>query len=292
MASTYDDWAALRAALEKVGFSPTRALGQNFLVDSNLLDAIARDAAIEPTERVVEIGPGPGWLTRRLAQRAAHVTAFELDERIVEYLRDELEGMQNVEVVSGDALGGSKRGLHPRLREELQRGCVLVANLPYGIASALLANLARHNPPPRRSVVMVQREVADRLCAQPATGDFGALTVAVRATLTVERLRELSPSVFRPRPKVHSTVLRLAPMGRELRDDQWERLDRVLRVAFGERRKQLAPRLSAAAPPHAPVAAWLVELGVPAGVRGEALSVEQLLALAERLGERPREPGR
>jgi len=293
VASTYDDWDALRVALEQVGFSPTRALGQNFLVDTNLLDAIARDAAIEPAERVVEIGPGPGWLTRRLARRAAQVTAFEIDDRIVEYLRGELEGVENVEIVPGDALGGSKRGLHVRLQEELRRGCVLVANLPYSIASALLANLARHDPPPRRSVVMVQKEVADRLCAQPASGEYGALTVAVRATLAVERLRELPPSVFRPRPNVRSTVIRLAPMGRHLLPEQWERLDRVLRAAFGERRKQLAPRLAAAASADAPaVTQWLAALGVPASVRGEALSVEQLLALAEKLVERPHEPER
>ncbi|HKE00080.1 MAG TPA: 16S rRNA (adenine(1518)-N(6)/adenine(1519)-N(6))-dimethyltransferase RsmA [Planctomycetota bacterium] len=282
MDPTSESFAGLRARLDALDFRPRRSLGQNFLVDRNLLDAIARETGASAAETVVEIGPGPAWLTRRLAGSARRVVAIELDPILARLAREDTASLPNVEIVEGDALGGgSKHGLHLAIGRELATGQSVVAgNLPYSVAAPLLANLLEHDPPPARAVVLVQSEVADRLLAPPGTREYGPLTVIVRAHARIERLRELPPDVFRPRPKVRSTLLRLRP--REDRPDAALRrsLHELVEAAFGERRKQLAPRLDGRVrtdPAHV-----LASHGLESRVRGEVISVETFVAIARR----------
>ncbi len=282
-AAREEDFSGLRDRLARSGFHPSGRLGQNFLVDRNLLDAIVRDAAIAPDARVLEIGPGPGWLTRRLAACASRVRAIEIDSRLVALLRQELGALPNLEIVEGDVLDGAKRGLHPAAIDLLREGCVVVANLPYSVASPVLANLFAHDPPPLRAVVCLQKEVADRLLAAPGTAAYGPLTVSVRARAQVSRLRDLPPDVFRPRPRVRSTLLAATPRPDRPDLPTATSLDRLLKVAFGERRKQLAPRLRALLPPGTDAAKFLDGHGLPADARGEALSVDGFVAMARAL---------
>lgn len=273
-------FARLRARLEELGFRPSQTLGQNFLVDPNLLDAIARDAEIEDGETVVEVGPGPAWLTRRLAARARRVVAVELDRRLAVLARESTSDLPNVEVVEGDALAGSKRELHPAIDAALRRPpCVVVANLPYSIAPPFLATLVEHRSPPRRAVVMVQREVADRLLASAGSA-YGALTVAVRAHARVERVREVPAAVFRPRPKVRSTLLRFAPLAHRPSDPERRALHGILDLAFAERRKQLASRLGPRLRGAVDVDAWREAHGLRPDARPEDVPVDAYVALA------------
>lgn len=277
----------VRRDLDALGFRPSRVRGQNFLLDPNLLDAIVRDAAIEADETVVEIGAGPGTLTQRLACAAARVVAFEIDPRLVEAASRRLSALGNLELVTGDALGGSKRGLHPRLCQVLSESrAAVVANLPYRIAAPLLANLLEHNPPPCRLVVMVQKEVANRILARPGTPAYGPLTIAIRARAEGARLRDVPREVFRPRPNVDSTILRLVPRADRPGPEEGERLRRLIALAFRARRKKLAPQWAPFFGGVRGAEAAMAALGVSPLARAEDLPVEAFRELAR--GTHPR----
>jgi 16S rRNA (adenine1518-N6/adenine1519-N6)-dimethyltransferase len=280
----------LRARLRSTGFRPSSSRGQNFLVDRNLLEAIARDAEIAPRDTVLEIGSGPGGLTTILGSLASRVVAFEIEPRLAALAREATAAIPGVEIVVGDALGGrSKHGLHPRIEECLAaaESPLVVANLPYSIAAPLLANLFERERPPRRAIVMIQREVADRLLAEAGTREYGALTVALRAGAAIERVREVPREVFRPRPKVASAVVRLTPLADRLDPGARVRLRELLAIAFGERRKQLVPRLAPYLGGAERAAAALASLGHPPNVRGESLSVDDFRFLARARASSP-----
>lgn len=250
-----------------------RRLGQNFLADTNLLEAIVREAAVEPADTVLEVGGGGGALTELLAEAAGTLHVVELDER----LRPELEPLAdqagNVRLVWGDAMRVDLGMLDPPPVK-------MVANLPYSVATPLLLRTITELPSLSTWVVMVQREIADRLRAAPGGGEYGSPSVVAQLAARVELLRVIDPAVFTPRPRVDSALIRLTRTGPAAS----ESLHKLIRAAFAHRRKSLARSLELASPGSlAPVRRALEEMGLPADARAEVLSPEQFAHLEREL---------
>lgn len=246
-------------------------LGQNFLADPNLLDAIVRDAGLVPADVVLEVGAGEGVLTERLAA-AAHVHAIELDRGLEEELA-RVAALPNVDLRWGDAMRVDLAALQPA-------PSAMVANLPYSIATPLLLRTIEGLPSLRRWTVMVQREIADRLRAAPGTRAYGAPSVRVQLACEVRLLRSVDPAVFRPRPRVESAILGLRRTARGADPPTRE----LVRAAFAHRRKSLARSLEHVRPGALGAArAALRELDLPEDVRAEALAPGQFAALAATL---------
>jgi 16S rRNA (adenine1518-N6/adenine1519-N6)-dimethyltransferase len=247
-------------------------LGQNFLADPNLLDAILRDAALDPEDVVLEVGAGEGVLTERLARVAAHVHAVELD-RGLEGALAPLAARPEVELHWGDAMRIELAALDPA-------PTAVVANLPYSVATPLLLRTIAELPGVRRWTVMVQREIADRLRADPGSRTYGSPSVLVQLACEVRLLRAVDPAVFRPRPRVDSAILGLRRTGPAADPATRE----VVRAAFAHRRKSLPRSLEHTRPGSlAPARAALAELGLPEDARAESLSPSQFAALARSL---------
>ena len=273
-----DHFSQYRARLDALGFSPSSVLGQNFLLDPSLHRWIAEQAAPTSTDLAVEIGVGLGFLTRELAQRAGKVLGIEIDPRLFEMASNDLADLCNVELVAGDALGGAERSLHPRIAAaaaEMPPGgrFLLIANLPYAISGPLLAEVVALPELPERAVLLVQKEMAQRVAAGVGGADFGGLGVVVQAAFTAKVLRDVPPQVFRPRPKVTSAVLQLdrrADLDPALTTGAARRdFSRFVRRLFQQRRKVLRHTLPAA-------------LAV-VGREGSSLAPELLLRRAEEL---------
>jgi 16S rRNA (adenine1518-N6/adenine1519-N6)-dimethyltransferase len=247
-------------------------LGQNFLADPNLLDAIVRDAALDPADVVLEIGAGEGVLSRRLAVVAAHLHVVEIDRGLAPALA-ELEASPGVDLHWGDAMRLDLAALDPA-------PTAMVANLPYAVATPLILRTIELLPTLAAWTVMVQREIAERLRAGPGSRVYGGPSVLVQLACEVELLRRVDPAVFRPRPRVDSAILRLRRRGPAASAPTRE----VVRAAFAHRRKALARSLELARPGSlAPARAALVELGLPESSRAEALSPAQFAALSAKL---------
>jgi 16S rRNA (adenine1518-N6/adenine1519-N6)-dimethyltransferase len=245
-------------------------LGQNFLADPNLLDAILRDAALAPDDVVLEVGAGEGVLTRRLADAVVHVHAVELDRRLEAALAA-LAVRSGVELHWGDAMKLDLVGLHPA-------PTAVVANLPYSIATPLILRTIEELSSVRRWTVMVQREIADRLRAAPGSRTYGSPSVLAQLACKVKLLRTVDPAVFRPRPRVESAILALRRTGPGA--DQATR--ELVRAAFAHRRKSLARSLEHVQPGSLDAArAALRELGLPEDARAESLSPRDFAALAK-----------
>lgn len=236
-------------------------LGQNFLADPNLLDAILRDAGLSEDDVVLEVGAGEGVLTGRLAGAAARVHAVEIDRGLEEALAP-VAALTNVELHWGDAMRLDLAALEPA-------PTAMVANLPYSVATPLLLRTIEELPSLRRWTVMVQREIADRLRAAPGSRVYGSPSVLVQLACEVRLVRTVDPAVFRPRPRVESAVLGLSRTGPGA--DAATR--QVVRAAFAHRRKSLARSLEHAEPGSLDRArAALRELGLPEDARAEQLS--------------------
>lgn len=267
---------------------PNRDLGQNFLVDSNLLDVIGRAAALDSGDVVLEIGGGLGVLSEYLAARTAHVHVVEIDPRLEPPLREALDPHPNATLHLGDALGLDLAALDPAPGK-------VVANLPYGIAATAILRTIEQLPEATRWVAMVQREVGERLAAAPGSGAYGVPSVLAQAACDVRVLRAVSRTVFFPVPNVDSVLV-----GLERRRPAAAAATRAfVAAAFAHRRKALARSLSLApeAPPGVRDAARaaLADLGVPADVRAERLTPAQFADLADRLAwpaSRPLAAGR
>jgi 16S rRNA (adenine1518-N6/adenine1519-N6)-dimethyltransferase len=269
----------VRALLAEHGLSPSRALGQNFVADPNTVRRIARLAEVGPGDRVVEIGPGLGSLTLALAETGAEVTAVELDRHLLPALRSVVEP-RGVRVVHGDAMRLDWAALLGPPGDPAARWA-LVANLPYNVATPLVLDLLAGVPQIERMLVMVQREVAERLAASPGTRAYGALTVGVALSARVELLFDVGRGQFRPPPKVRSTVVRLVPGGPPGQEtDRRERVRRLVRTAFEQRRKQLRNSLKAELEPVlAGGAGEDTVAGIDLDRRPETLSVEEWMRL-------------
>jgi len=249
-------------------------LGQNFLADPNLLDAIVRDAELEPADVALEIGGGEGVLTQRIAERVAHVHVVELDARLADGLEELAERAGNVSVVRGDAMRVDLAALDPA-------PTTVPSNLPYSVATPVLLRTISELPSAERWTVMVQREIADRLRAEPGTSAYGSPSVLVQLACDVELIRTVNRAVFRPRPRVDSALVRLRRVG----PAPSAGLARLVRDAFAHRRKPLAGSLELAGGPSRPEAREALErLGLAPDVRAERLAPAQFAALAAELG--------
>lgn len=247
-------------------------LGQNFLADPNLLDAIVRDAELGPQDVVLEVGAGEGVLSERLAAPAAHLHTVEIDRGLEEALAP-IAALPNVELHWGDAMKLDLASFDPA-------PTAMVANLPYAVATPLILRTIEQLPSLCRWTVMVQREIADRLRAAPGSRTYGSPSAVVQLACEVELLRAVDPAVFKPRPRVDSAILRLRRTG----PGADEETRQLIRAAFAHRRKSLARSLEHAAPGGRDAArAALAELGLPEDARAEALAPEQFAALSAKL---------
>ncbi|MGC6489499.1 MAG: 16S rRNA (adenine(1518)-N(6)/adenine(1519)-N(6))-dimethyltransferase RsmA [Planctomycetota bacterium] len=282
-----DPFSRYRDQLSAVGFRPSTSRGQNFLLDPSLHRWIAEQAGAGPADTVVEIGVGLGFLTRELAAVAGKVLAVEIEPRLLDIARRELGERPNIEWLLADALGGAGRGLAPRI-VEVAGACtgrlLFVANLPYSVSGPLLAELAQLARLPDKICVLVQRELGQRLCSRVGGDLYGGLSALMQASFEVRSLRDVSPAVFRPRPKVWSSIVELerrAARSEGLRDQgARQRYARFLRRLFGQRRKTLRTTFAGAA---AELGAAAPEL--PAALatkRAEELSPDELVALWRR----------
>ncbi len=248
-------------------------LGQNFLADPNLLDAIVRDAGLAPSDVVLEVGAGEGVLTERLANAASHLHSVEID-RGMEPALAELAARPNVSLHWGDAMKLDLAALDPA-------PTAMVANLPYSVATPLILRTVELLPSLSSWTVMVQREIADRLRATPGGRIYGSPSVIVQLACEVELVRTVDPAVFRPRPRVESAILRLRRTGPGADRATHE----LVRAAFAHRRKSLARSLEHGTEGSLAAARTaLAELGLAEDARAEALSPEEFAALSAKLG--------
>ncbi|MGH2976177.1 MAG: 16S rRNA (adenine(1518)-N(6)/adenine(1519)-N(6))-dimethyltransferase RsmA [Solirubrobacterales bacterium] len=249
-------------------------LGQNFLADPNLLDAIVRDAGLDPGDVVLEVGAGEAVLSERLARVAAHLHAVEIDRRLEQALAP-LTGRANVSLHWGDAMELDLSGLEPA-------PTAMVANLPYAVATPLILRTIAELPSLRSWTVMVQREIADRLRAAPGSRTYGSPSVVAQLACEVRMLRSVDPAVFRPRPRVESAILALRRMGPGADQETRE----LVRAAFAHRRKALARSVEHVRPGSMAATRMALEaLSLPVGARAEALSPEDFAALSAKLRE-------
>ena len=252
---------------------PRKRFGQNFLRDRQVVERILSAADLQDTIFGIEIGPGLGVLTDELLSRAGQVEVMEIDRDLIERLRQR----QNTKLIihEGDALRLDWERLLTRAPYKL------VANLPYNISSQILFQVLDHHALFSRLVLMFQKEVGDRLCADPGTGDYGILSVLCRLWFDIERITRVKPGAFHPPPKVDSVVLAFTPLASPRVDVSDEAFFRkIVKAAFAQRRKTLANALKSAGFEPDRVEEALVHNQLDARIRGESLSLEQFAALA------------
>ena len=270
--------------LRRHNFTFQKKYGQNFLIDPNVLQRVIDAAGVAEDDCVLEIGPGIGTMTQLLAERAGKVVAVEIDRNLIPILEETLSPYPNVTVINEDILKLDVRELISG-----QEGCPVkvVANLPYYITTPIIMSLLESGAPLENITVMVQKEVAERMQAGPGTKEYGALSLAVQYYSEPEVVANVPPNCFIPRPNVGSAVIRLTRYGTPpVQAADAGKLFAIIRASFNQRRKTLANSLG-----NAPglgvsrerVAQVLEEMGLPAMVRGEALTLTQFAALSDRL---------
>lgn len=261
--------------LKKYSFVFKKSLGQNFLTDSQLLDAIARDAGVEKTDTVVEIGAGAGTLTRALAARAARVVAFDIDEALVPVLRESLAGVENAEVVFRDVLKCSDEELLGIIGGKFK----VVANIPYYITTPLVMRFAESSLPVDSVTVTVQKEVAERLVAAAGTPEYGAISATIALRGNARITREISRKMFRPVPNVDSAVVRIDFLRDKFGDTDVSAVSELVRQCFRMRRKTLLNNLVSAGYGKEKARLAIERAGFPVDVRGERLSAKDYVRL-------------
>ncbi len=278
-------WKALRRELEAAGIRPTKSLGQNFLVDPNLARAIVADAGVGPGDRVLEVGPGCGFLTEPLVARGVELLCVEIDPRLLAITRRRVADAPTVRFVEGDVLAG-KRALAPQVEACLwdTGDWHLVANLPYAVSGPLAALLAARANPPASMTVLVQLEVAERFCARPGEAGWGALSARLQLRYRARLGREVGAQLFHPRPRVRSRVARLVRREGTGPDEETRlAFDRLVEGLFQRRRKTLRTALGGMLEDRPRALAALERAGLDPGLRPERLGVAELLALVEAL---------
>ena len=271
------------AVLQKYNFTFQKKYGQNFLIDSHVLEKIMDAAEIGKDDCVVEIGPGIGTMTQYLAERAGEVVAVEIDKNLIPILTETLADYKNVSIINEDIL---KVDLN-RIVEEKNGGrpVKIVANLPYYITTPIIMGLFENHVPVKSITIMVQKEVADRMQVGPGTKDYGALSLAVQYYAKPEIVAIVPPNCFIPRPNVASAVIRLTCHEKkpvEVKDEKG--MFALIRASFNQRRKTLANSLSNAQNlsfTREQVTEALESMQLSPTIRGEALTLEQFAALAD-----------
>ena len=268
--------------LQKYNFNFQKKFGQNFLIDTHVLERIIQEAGITKDDFVLEIGPGIGTMTQYLCESAREVVAVEIDKNLIPILADTLQDYQNVTVLNEDILKVDINAL----AQEKNGGAPIkvVANLPYYITTPIIMGLFESHVPIESITVMVQKEVADRMQVGPGTKDYGALSLAVQYYAKPEIVANVPPNCFMPRPNVGSAVIRLTCHEKPpVQVDDEKLMFSLIRASFNQRRKTLANGLNNAPDIHfskEAIQESIAELGVPAGIRGEALTLEQFAALS------------
>lgn len=272
--------------IQKYEFMFQKKFGQNFLIDTHVLEKIISAAGITKNDCVLEIGPGIGTMTQYLAENAGHVVAVEIDRNLIPILKETLADYDNVTVINEDILRVDIKAL----AEEYNGGkpIKVVANLPYYITTPIIMGLFESGVPIDNITVMVQKEVADRMKEGPGSKDYGALSLAVQYYAEPEIVANVPPNCFIPRPNVGSAVIRLTrhkEMPVEVKDPAL--MFKIIRASFNQRRKTLQNGLGNA--PELPytkeqIAAAIAEMGLTPTIRGEALSLAQFAQLSDILG--------
>lgn len=279
-----DPYPSPGALLRRFGLAPIKALGQHFLTDTAVLERIARAVGGGPGDPVIEIGPGLGALTSRLLGRGLHVTAVEVDRRLAAALPEALAAAgDRLRVVQADILEVDLAAVAAALGGRP----AVAGNLPYNLSAPIVFHLLEATASTGPWVLMFQREVARRLAAAPGGREYGAITALVAPWRTVERVCDVGPGAFLPRPQADSAVVRMDPRPAPLLGDVgWPDYRRVVKAAFGSRRKTLRNALGAAGVPDAEAA--IRQAGLDPGIRGERLGVEEFVALARTCAGRTR----
>ncbi|MBD1383507.1 16S rRNA (adenine(1518)-N(6)/adenine(1519)-N(6))-dimethyltransferase RsmA [Metabacillus arenae] len=276
--------------LEKYGFSFKKSLGQNFLIDTNILHRIVDHANITSQTGVIEVGPGIGALTEQVAKRAKKVVAFEIDQRLLPILKDTLQPYPHVKVIHQDVL---KADLKEVIAEEFKdcKEIMVVANLPYYVTTPIVMRFLEEKLPIKGIVVMLQKEVADRISASPSTKDYGSLSIAVQFYTEAKTVMTVPKTVFVPQPNVDSAVIRLS-----LREDPAVKVEndefffQLVRASFAQRRKTILNNLVNNLPngkqqkeviEHA-----LEQVEIDSKRRGESLSIKEFAMLSDSLYKR------
>lgn len=270
----------LKEIMARHGLRPQHRLGQNFLTDDRVLEAIVGAAELGPEDLVLEIGPGLGTLTQRLARSAGRVVCIELDRNLVEVLTGTLVAEHtNIEVIHGDA---ARVDLHKLLTERLPAGrkAKVVANLPYYITTPLVMRLLEEDLPLERVVVMVQQEVADRMVSPPGSKEYGALSVAVQYYTEPWIVTRVRRGAFLPPPEVDSAVVGMRLRATPPVEASRSAFFKVVKAAFGQRRKSLGNALTGLGLAKPVIQEAMEAAGIDANRRGETLSLEEFAALA------------
>ena len=274
------------AVLQRYGFNFQKKYGQNFLIDTHVLDKIIGAAQIGPDDFVLEIGPGIGTMTQYLAEAAREVVAVEIDTKLIPILQDTLKEYDNVTVLNEDILKVDIR----KIAEEKNGGkpIKVVANLPYYITTPIIMGLFESEVPLDSITVMVQKEVADRMQVGPGTKDYGALSLAVKYYAEPYIVANVPPNCFIPRPAVGSAVIRLTRyQEKPVKVNDASFMFKIIRASFNQRRKTLQNGLynsSELRIPKEKTVAALEELGLTPTIRGEKLSLEEFAQLSDILG--------
>ena len=271
---------ATKEVVQKHNFKFSKSLGQNFLIDTNVIDRILEGARVKEGDYVIEVGPGIGTLTKEMGRTAEKVVAIEIDKTLIPILEETLSDFPNIEVINQDIL---KVNVQELVKEKLNGGPVkLVANLPYYITTPIVMKFLEEDIPVTDIVVMVQKEVADRMNAKPNTKDYGALSVAVQYYCDTEIVAKAPRHMFMPQPNVDSTVI-----GLHIREEKKYNVDnedvffKTVKASFGQRRKTLLNSLGGLGFLNKEqIKEALQEANIDEKRRGETLSIEEFASLA------------
>lgn len=273
--------------IAKYGFSFKKSLGQNFLIDQNILNKIVEAAELDETKGALEIGPGIGALTQRLAASAGKVTAVEIDNRLIPILRDVLSEDTNTEVIHGDVLKLDLKQVFEDRFSDVS-GVSVVANLPYYVTTPILMKLLEERLPLEHIVVMIQKEVADRMAAKPGGKEYGSLSVAVQYYCVPQVVCIVPHTVFIPQPNVDSAVIKLSLRDKPAVDvPDEDHYFRVVQASFAQRRKTLFNNLTAfvGKDNREALTALLTGIGIDPARRGETLSLEEFASVSRAMLE-------
>lgn len=273
--------------MKKYGFSFKKSLGQNFLIDPNILRNITEYAGLTKETGVIEIGPGIGALTEHLARAAKKVVAYEIDQRLLPILADTLAPYDNVKIIHEDIL---KADIHQMIEEEFAeaKDIMVVANLPYYVTTPIILKLLEEKLPIRGIVVILQKEVGDRIAAKPGTKEYGSLSIAIQYSTTAETVMIVPKSVFVPQPNVDSAVIRMLLRDHPAVSVKDERFFfHITKMSFAQRRKTLMNNLTSGLPDgrkrKSDIASALERARIEPSRRGETLSMDEFAALSEAL---------